>query len=277
VLSFCIDSYFWQRWLYPEGELFYFNVVLGRSVEYGRSPWHWYVSSALPRALSGALLCVPIGVLGEHRRRLLHMFAAPLVFVVLYSALAHKELRFVVYVVPLLNAAAAAGIARVYDDMRRWRRARSQLERVRVVALASLCAFAFFICIATTAFGAVSAAHNYAGGEAFARAHRLLAARADERLAVHIDVLAAQSGVSRFGERRHARAWRYSKDERRPLDTTPYTHLITETARVDAFVERDVTWAFAGFDWRAPVKRGDIDGLLVLRPTIYLLERRAST
>ena len=46
--------------------------------------------------------------------RIRSMLVAPLVFVSLLSALGHKEWRFIIYVVPLINVAAARGARWMY-------------------------------------------------------------------------------------------------------------------------------------------------------------------
>lgn len=132
------DSWMWQRWLWPEGEVLFFNTVLNRSHEYGVSPWHWYFTSALPRSMLAALVLVPLGcvrlaaapagripggpatsLLAAAKRVRLdahiceYTFPA-LLFVGLYSFLPHKELRFILPALPLLFVAAARGATRLY-------------------------------------------------------------------------------------------------------------------------------------------------------------------
>lgn len=75
------------------------------------SPFLWYFYSALPRGLGPSLVLIPVGVYLD--KRLVQLVAPAFVYILLYSVLPHKELRFIIYVFPLLNMASAATCAYV--------------------------------------------------------------------------------------------------------------------------------------------------------------------
>ncbi|KLU85323.1 alpha-1,6-mannosyltransferase subunit [Magnaporthiopsis poae ATCC 64411] len=114
VVSVPLDSYFWQRPLWPELWGFYYNAVLGSSSNWGVSPWHWYFTSALPRILLNPLApflaALALWQPGTHRAARLLVWPN-LLFVTIYSLQPHKEARFIFYVAPPLTAAAALGAA----------------------------------------------------------------------------------------------------------------------------------------------------------------------
>jgi alpha-1,6-mannosyltransferase len=130
VLTVLVDSYFWGRWpLWPELYAAWFNVYEGKSSEWGVSsghalslythlmlwaqvsPVHAYLTSALPKLLLTGLPLAVLGILADGRIRTLVVPSA--VMVAGLSVLPHKEWRFVVYAVPVLNVAAAKGACAV--------------------------------------------------------------------------------------------------------------------------------------------------------------------
>jgi alpha-1,6-mannosyltransferase len=285
-LTVAVDSYYWGRLCWPEFDVLFFNTAENRSHEWGVSPFHFYFTSALPRALLISLMFIPFGCLRmlpsfaaiktlKHRaiqrslinwNPLLLLFPA-VVFVVIYSFLPHKELRFIFPSFPLFTAVAAVGLVRLYGL------APNLLIKVFLVSslLVSVVASLFFLWVSSL---------NYPGGQAMEQFHRLYQQHHSYHLhdnhntnvkpILHIDNLAAISGVSRFGE--HNQLLRYSKREHLNLEDygkLGFDYLINSSPHVPGY-ERfpNTSLVIAGLH-RVDILHGQIE----LKPMLFFHKR----
>ncbi|CAA0820343.1 Dol-P-Man\\x3aMan(7)GlcNAc(2)-PP-Dol alpha-1-6-mannosyltransferase [Striga hermonthica] len=116
-LTVFVDSIPWRRLLWPEFEVFWFNSVLNKSSEWGTHAFHWYFTSALPRSLLAAYPLFALGVFLD--RRVLLYIIPVFSFVLLYSKLPHKELRFIISSLPMFNFSAAVAASRIYNNRKK--------------------------------------------------------------------------------------------------------------------------------------------------------------
>jgi alpha-1,6-mannosyltransferase len=307
LLTVPMDSLLWQRFLWPEGEVLYFNTILGKSSDWGTSPWHWYFTSALPKSMVLGITLVPLSFLRiaewlvawEQRFRRSAADSPPLSslslidthwlryiiptigFIVLYSFLGHKEMRFVFPALPILNLSAAVGMARLTQlAFPSKNKSTSWVARL-AFACGVLCIL--LTLAASLAFVAVSR-WNYPGGDALLRLSDYMqdyspsdTSETTSSVHVHIDVASAMSGVSLFGQRAaHTStpgvSWMFDKggyENEHALgsdDYSKFTHLLSET--------RDVSPDFQVVDTIQGTPRLDIRrARVVTQDTIYILER----
>eukprot|EP00092_Neocalanus_flemingeri_P013136 GFUD01014155.1.p1 GENE.GFUD01014155.1~~GFUD01014155.1.p1 ORF type:complete len:506 (-),score=179.88 GFUD01014155.1:83-1600(-) len=198
-LTVAVDSFFWGRLLWPEAEVMYFNLVLNKSSDWGVQPLLWYFYSALPRALGSSLLLLPLAPILD-RRTIILLFPC-ITFISLYSLLPHKELRFIIYTFPVLNTAAGATAARLWIN-------RSKSSLSRLISLALLGHLVLNLLASSTLLYVSSL--NYPGGQAIRTLHQLEVSTTPH-LSVHLDVLACQTGVTRFTQ--EVPDWVYDKTE----------------------------------------------------------------
>jgi hypothetical protein len=119
ALTVSCDSFFWGRLVWPEFEVLFFNTVLNKSHEWGTQPPLWYWLNALPKAL---LVAYPLALISPllgprgWRSRVWALLWPVLVFIVLYSLLPHKEVRFLFPALPLLTCLAAVSLQALDPD-----------------------------------------------------------------------------------------------------------------------------------------------------------------
>ncbi|CAG8523714.1 2292_t:CDS:2, partial [Cetraspora pellucida] len=194
------------------------------------SPFNTYFTVFLPRLLLTSLpLCI-FSMFCDHRTP--RLLIPILAFLVGFSFLGHKEWRFIIYVVPILNLCAAIGWVTIKQ------------KYPRLIFINRLISALVVIGFSISTVMVIVSSHNYPGGVALQKIHVIQKDYAQAR--VHLDVYTAMTGASRFGQLRHD--WMYYKNESHslPTDYAVYTHLLTSTPQShgDYFEIIDIVYGY---------------------------------
>ncbi|XP_010692030.2 dol-P-Man:Man(7)GlcNAc(2)-PP-Dol alpha-1,6-mannosyltransferase isoform X1 [Beta vulgaris subsp. vulgaris] len=254
-LTVMVDSLMWRRVLWPEFEVLWFNSVLDRSSEWGVSPFHWYFTSALPRSLLAVYPLVMLGVLLD--RRTLRYLVPTLSFVVLYSKLPHKELRFIISSLPVFNLAAAISASRIYNNRKK------SFWKLFYIGMLGL----FLISLGCTIMFFMASYHNYPSGYGLRKLHEMGHLNNTGDVRTHIDTYSAMNGITRFCE--SGLPWRYSKEEDISLKDyrhRNFTYLLNEHSYIDGY---QCLFVVDGFS-RVNLRKSIPPVVLVNEPKVYV-------
>ena len=214
LVSIPLDSYFWQKPLWPELWGFYYNAIQGSSSDWGVSPWYYYFVSALPRLLLNPmtfLVLLPLSLSHPALRPAANRLVIPsLLFVAIYSLQPHKEARFIFYVVPPLTAASALGANFLFNRAFSPKKNTGSIWSILLVLL--LLASILLSFLISTGMLLISSL-NYPGGEALSFLRDTVlqsegvssisqsssASTSAALIPAHADVLSCMTGVTLFG------------------------------------------------------------------------------
>ena len=234
--SFCIDSYFWGRPLIPEIDSFIFNIVQGKSTEWGTEPWDTYFKKYLFQLFRPPvilMLAIP-GLINDPandgtkfgdkksvphpaRYSLRILFISSILFIAAMSFQPHKEWRFIVYTIPIFTLQAANGVTNICQ---KW--GLSVLNKVLIFIIG---ANVIISSLLSLHMGYISS-FNYPGGDALQFTNNyILENYKNETMSVHMDVPACMTGITRFGEL-DGKFASYDKSEQ-DIDITNYDIIIT--------------------------------------------------
>ncbi|KAG5043047.1 hypothetical protein JHK87_006962 [Glycine soja] len=233
--------------------------------------FHWYFTSALPRSL---LAAYPLSLFGLFVDRRVRSFTFPvLAFILLYSKLPHKELRFIISSVPIFNLSASIASNRIYNNKKK------MIWNLLFLILLGL----LLMSLAGTITSFMASYWNYPSGHALKELHGIGFHNDTDERWVHIDTFSAMNGISRFCESEFP--WRYlpvGKAGSGGLDNVAETMLLSTIFLTTSYLST-ILWcsehpAINGFKClftedgfsRVRLKPGYPPILLVKEPKVYV-------
>ncbi|RXK35039.1 hypothetical protein M231_07692 [Tremella mesenterica] len=200
ALSAPLDYYLWRQvlphptlptftstWqiIWPEASSMAYNVLEGGAAEWGIMSRHYYFTNSLPKLLLGSLPFLLFG-LAAWAGVLASIFGPAIITMVGgMSFIGHKEWRFIVYVIPVLNLLAAITAAQMWSYPQKQLRILFRLGLVGMV-IVNLAAAGGMIWLSS---------QNYPGGEVWQVLEGL---NIPENATIHFSSYPLQTGASLF-------------------------------------------------------------------------------
>jgi alpha-1,6-mannosyltransferase len=201
----------------------------------------------------GSIIAIPFGLYYE-KKRLSVIFFPILIFLLLYSFLPHKELRFIFYTIPIFNTISAVGIWRIFNNFRK----KIIFNFLFIFIIISL-VISFFISLS---FLYISS-YNYPGGYALQKLHKLEENHFKNPY-IHLDVFSCMTGITRFCEKKNAR---YSKEEN-ITNFRNFDYLLNENKIIEGFEVIGEEIAFDGINFL------NLKNFIKLKPKIYIHKKK---
>jgi GPI mannosyltransferase 3 len=193
-----------------------FNLIEGRASDWGTSPWFYYFRY-LWSAMPSVAIVFSAGVLLAWRRAA-GIFAIAAVFFALYSLVPHKEMRFLIPVLPLLCALTGVGLSSIPNKVVR----NAAMTGAMLALLFSTLTFR------TLTFGSIGAYLDRANESAWddcGDKNRLLleASKQKDLCGIRLDANLAWTGGSTY---LHRKAPLYAFDSNKPQEYFNYAIVV---------------------------------------------------
>jgi alpha-1,6-mannosyltransferase len=208
----------------------------------------------------------PTALLGLLTNNMMFKLCAPhLGVMAVLSCLSHKEMRFIFFIIPILNVAAAHFLSQGL-----------KIKGSRVRKISKFFTLALLVTqTLATVFKVYISMKNYPGGVAILDAQKLLQGPAR----LHIDFFAAQNGVSRFTELNNN--WIFDKaEDLKPEQYDKYAYLLTKSP-AHHITKFEVVGSWLGYDGLRPNFKGwikdPVNSLpiqLRYAPKVYFMKRK---
>ncbi|KAG7872714.1 hypothetical protein KL938_005292 [Ogataea parapolymorpha] len=198
LVTMLVDTYFWQKPSFPEVESFYFNVIEGKSAQWGTEPFHSYFTKYIPKLF--VLPVVPclaffgLFVPSYHSTKAKIIILSSWAHILLMSIQPHKEWRFIVYSLPGILLSASCFLAKIEP--------RTRLLRSIMFTLVCLVISVSYI---LSIFAGFASSFNYPGGYALQLLNDRLSTVVNSYpnsvpIMIHLNVKSRMTGASLFGE-----------------------------------------------------------------------------